>query len=119
MTIRALFAPEQNSAYGAATYPLHPWLDSRVCRMIPPTKCSFHRGAMNRKTKPYPPHWDKVADLRVFRTTPKEWQKLIGWRSEMKSKGWRLLQVSTVENDLVAVFGRTKAELLSHGGGGR
>ena len=68
---------------------------------------------MNRKPDPYPPDWDKVADLRVFRTTPHEWQKLIGWRSDMKSKGWRLLQVSSSSGELVAVFGRTKPELLS------
>jgi len=64
-------------------------------------------------TKNYPPDWDRVADLRVFRTSPEEWQKLIGWRSDMKGKGWRLLQVTSEDASLVAVFGRTKPELLS------
>ena len=67
-------------------------------------------------TKPYPPDWDRVADLRVFRTSPEEWQKLIGWRSDMKSRGWRLLQVTSGDGDMVAVFGRTKDELLSDNG---
>lgn len=67
-------------------------------------------------TKPYPPDWDRVADLRVFRTSPEEWEKLIGWRSEMKSKGWRLLQVTSGVGNMVAVFGRTKDELLADDG---
>ena len=61
---------------------------------------------------PYPPDWELVAELRVFRTKTKEWERLIGWRSEMKRKGWRLLQVNSDEGNLVAVFGRTKEELL-------
>ncbi len=68
--------------------------------------------------KPYPPDWDRVADLRVFRTSPQEWQKLIGWRWDMKTKGWRLLQVTSGASNLVAVFGRTRAELLSGQEGG-
>ncbi len=36
----------------------------------------------------------------------------------MKSKGWRLLQVSSAQGDMVAVFGRTKAELLTEREGG-
>jgi hypothetical protein len=63
--------------------------------------------------KPYPTDWDRVADLRVFRTSPEEWQKLIGWRSDMRGKGWRLLQVTSGHGNLVAVFGRTKVELHS------
>jgi hypothetical protein len=47
-----------------------------------------------------------------------EWQKLIGWRSEMKNKGWRLLQVTSGTGDMVAVFGRTKNELLGNGENG-
>ncbi|MDJ0766949.1 MAG: hypothetical protein QNJ97_28500 [Myxococcota bacterium] len=66
--------------------------------------------------QPYPPDWELVAELRVFRTQTKEWERLIGWRSEMKRKGWRLLQVSSDEGNLVAVFGRTKEELLVRDG---
>ena len=60
----------------------------------------------------YPAEWERVAELRVFRATPAEWQKLIGWRADMQRKGWRLLQVSSATDEMLAVFGRTKAELL-------
>ena len=63
--------------------------------------------------QPYPESWEDVAELRVFRTTPERWQRLIGWRNEMKEKGWRLLRVSELEGDLTAVFGRTRGELLA------
>ncbi|HTR21330.1 MAG TPA: hypothetical protein VMH88_10805 [Gemmatimonadales bacterium] len=59
-------------------------------------------------SKPYPAHWERVADLRVFRTTPDEWQKLISWRAEMGKRGWKLLRVTQEGPELVAVFGRTK-----------
>ena len=61
-------------------------------------------------TKPYPQHWEAVADLRVFRTTNEEWEKLIGWRSDMRKRGWKLLRVSSEGAELVAIFGRTKVE---------
>jgi hypothetical protein len=61
-------------------------------------------------TKPYPQHWETVADLRVFRTTNEEWEKLIGWRSDMRKRGWKLLRVSSEGPELVAIFGRTKVE---------
>jgi len=66
----------------------------------------------NSKSNPYPPHWERVAELRVFQTTPAEWGRLLGWRTDMQRKGWRLLQVSSAADEMVAVFGRTKAELL-------
>ncbi len=60
--------------------------------------------------KPYPPHWEAVADLRVFRTTSQEWEKLIGWRSDMRKRGWKLLRVSSEGQEMVAIFGRTKSD---------
>ncbi len=69
-------------------------------------------GTRKRTSRPYPVHWERVAELRVFHTTPHQWEKLIGWRSDMQRKGWRLLQVSSDSGDMVAVFGRTKKELL-------
>jgi hypothetical protein len=60
----------------------------------------------------YPQKWDRVADVRVFRTTLAEWQKLIAWRADMRTKGWRLLQVTSGDRDMVAIFGRTKPDLL-------
>ena len=65
--------------------------------------------------RPYPPSWEDVAELRVFRTTSERWQKLIGWRAEMRRKGWKLLQVSSQGEEMVAVFGRTRSELLARG----
>ena len=62
------------------------------------------------KSAPYPPHWENVADLRVFRTTAQEWEKLIGWRTDMLKRGWKLLKVMSEETEVVAIFGRTKTK---------
>jgi hypothetical protein len=62
--------------------------------------------------RPYPEDWEQVAELRVFRTPAARWQHLIGWRAEMRRKGWKLLQVSAERGEMVAVFGRTKETLL-------
>ncbi|HWC72695.1 MAG TPA: hypothetical protein VG454_02075 [Gemmatimonadales bacterium] len=59
---------------------------------------------------PYPPHWENVADLRVFRTTAAEWEKLIGWRTDMRKRGWKLLKVLIESSEVVAIFGRTKTK---------
>ncbi len=63
--------------------------------------------------RPYPDEWEDVAELRVFRTTPQRWQQLISWRSDMRRKGWKLLRVSSQGDDMVAIFGRTRTELLA------
>jgi hypothetical protein len=63
----------------------------------------------------YPETWDAVAELRVFRTTTPKWASLIGWRGEMRRKGWKLLRVVTESGELVAVFGRTRTELKQRG----
>lgn len=63
--------------------------------------------------QPYPPNWEDVAELRVFRTTAERWQRLIAWRAEMRRKGWKLLQVNAYGGEMVAVFGRTKDKLLA------
>ena len=59
---------------------------------------------------PYPPHWENVADLRVFRTSAAEWQKLIGWRTDMRKRGWKLLKITSEGAEVVAIFGRTKTK---------
>jgi hypothetical protein len=59
---------------------------------------------------PYPPNWENVADLRVFRTTAEEWEKLISWRNDMLKRGWKLLKVISEETEVVAIFGRTKTK---------
>ena len=90
MTICPPTADKQNSAYG-------------------PTA----RLSMTSSSKPYPPQWEQVADLRVFRTTAQEWEKLIEWRADMRKRGWKLLRVSSEGTEMVAIFGRTKAERAS------
>ena len=60
--------------------------------------------------KPYPAHWESVADLRVFRTTAVEWERLIVWRTDMLKRGWKLLRVSSDGPEMVAIFGRTKSD---------
>jgi len=72
---------------------------------LPPTDRS-----MTSPSKPYPAQWEQVADLRVFRTTSQEWEKLIGWRADMRKRGWKLLRVASEGTEMVAVFGRTKGD---------
>jgi hypothetical protein len=66
-------------------------------------------------SRPYPADWESVADLRVFRTGAEDWQRLVSWRQEMRRRGWRLLRVTHDGPELVAVFGRTKADRLRTG----
>jgi hypothetical protein len=63
--------------------------------------------------KPYPEAWENVAELRVFRTTAKDWERLIAWRTDMRKRGWKLLKVTSDEVELVAVFGKTKLGIQS------
>jgi hypothetical protein len=65
---------------------------------------------MTPPAKPYPPQWEQVAELRVFRATAEQWEQLFSWRADMQQQGWRLLRVSSEGAEIVAVFGRTKAE---------
>ncbi len=51
-----------------------------------------------------------MADLRVFRTTIEEWERLIGWRADMRKRGWKLLRVMSEAQEMVAIFGRTKID---------
>jgi hypothetical protein len=66
--------------------------------------------------RPYPPAWEDVAELRVLRTSEQRWQRLIAWRTELTRKGWKLLQVTADGGHVIAVFGRTKDELLQREG---
>lgn len=49
----------------------------------------------------------------MFRTPLAAWERLIAWRTDMRRHGWRLLRVTSNRDELVAVFGKTKAELTS------
>lgn len=79
----------------------------------PPSAPSGAGGGGVAAARPYPPHWEDVADLRVFRTTAGEWEKLIGWRNDMRKRGWKLLKVSSEGSEMVAIFGRTKEDRSS------
>ena len=57
---------------------------------------------------PYPAHRERMAHLRVFRTSFGQWDKVVGWRADMVKRGWRLLRVSSDTEEIVAVFGKTK-----------
>jgi hypothetical protein len=57
---------------------------------------------------PYPRNWENVAQLRVFRTSTGEWDKVVGWRADMVKRGWKLLRVSSDAEEIVAVFGKTR-----------
>ncbi len=61
-------------------------------------------------TGEYPTHWEKVADIRVFRSAPADWERIIVWRGDMQRKGWRLLKVSTGQDGITAIFGRTRSD---------
>lgn len=63
------------------------------------------------ETLPYPHAWDDVAEVRVFRTTQDNWSRLIGWRRDMRRRGWKLLRVQTDRREMVAIFGRTRSDL--------
>jgi hypothetical protein len=67
------------------------------------------------RNKPYPEAWEQVADLRVFRTTASDWDRLISWRQDMWKRGWKLLRVTCDDVELVAVFGKTKSDLHQNG----
>ena len=106
---------EQDSAYNPTSFP--PGSESLPYVIVPPSPTTAERLGISVSTRksaarPYPVDWERVAELRVFRTTPEKWTKLIGWRSEMQRKGWKLLQVTSNSDGLMAVFGRTKEELL-------
>ena len=58
--------------------------------------------------RPYPAKWESVAHLRVFRTAPGDWAKVVAWRTDMIKRGWRLLRISSNAEEIVAVFGKTK-----------
>lgn len=60
------------------------------------------------RDKPYPAAWENQADVRVFRTAAKEWERLIQWRADMRRRGWKLLKVTGDGEEMVAVFGRTR-----------
>jgi len=70
------------------------------------------RSKTSHSNKPYPASWEQVADLRVFRTSAEDWDRLATWRHDMTKRGWRLLKVASDEIELIAVFGKAKTSHL-------
>ncbi|MDH4131450.1 MAG: hypothetical protein OEW17_00860 [Gemmatimonadota bacterium] len=66
------------------------------------------RTRTSQNNKPYPDSWEQVADLRVFRASAEDWDRLATWRHDMTKRGWRLLKVTSDEIELIAVFGKAK-----------
>lgn len=58
--------------------------------------------------KPYPAHWEQVAEIRVLRAPATDWDKLSVWGTDMRKRGWRLLQVNSDAGQIVAVFGKSR-----------
>ncbi len=75
--------------------------------LFPATR-SLEMAATSNNHPAYPRTWENVAHLRVFRAAAGDWDKVVGWRSDMIKRGWRLLRVSTEAEEIVAVFGKTK-----------
>ena len=44
--------------------------------------------------------------MKVFRATSGDLEKVVGWRTDMLKRGWKLLRVSSDANEIVAVFGK-------------
>jgi len=57
----------------------------------------------------FPASWQEMADLRVLKTRPEEWDKLSTWCRDMTRRGWSLLKITTTSAELLAVFGKTRA----------
>ncbi|HET7791639.1 MAG TPA: hypothetical protein VFK78_12670 [Gemmatimonadales bacterium] len=49
----------------------------------------------------------------MFRTSAEEWERLLGWRADMRKRGWKLLRVSSEGPEMVAIFGRNKPDRTS------
>ena len=108
MTVRS-HANEQNSAYGPTNPSTPPW------RTTTPflKRLALMEQDKDKTDPPYPASWDQVAEIRVFRATVSEWERLIAWRGDMKRKGWKLLRVNTRDTEITAIFGRTRSDLNS------
>ena len=111
MIHRTFWRASQSTAAPPHIFPLPPPLGYLVPVSVSDIGMSSRPTGSFDRSKPYPESWDKVADLRVFRTSPREWEKLIAWRADMRKRGWKLLKVTSDDIELVAVFGKTKSDL--------
>jgi hypothetical protein len=58
--------------------------------------------------KPYPPAWETAAEIRVLKALANEWSKVAVWRADLGRHGWKLLQLTSDDREITAVFGKTR-----------
>jgi len=62
----------------------------------------------HRAAKPYPAAWDRASEIRVLRAPAGDWIKVAAWRTDLARHGWRLVQLSSDDREITAVFGKTR-----------
>jgi hypothetical protein len=62
----------------------------------------------HRGPKPYPAAWDRASEIRVLRAPAGEWTKVVAWRTDLARHGWKLVQLSSDDREITAVFGKTR-----------
>jgi hypothetical protein len=67
-----------------------------------------HMSSSHFAPKPYPPSWEAAAEIRVFKAVAGEWSKVALWRNDLGRHGWKLLQLTSDEREITAVFGKTR-----------
>ena len=65
--------------------------------------------------KPYPPAWESAAEIRVFKASAGEWSKVALWRNDLGRHGWKLLQLTSDDREITAVFGKSRSPRSSQG----
>lgn len=71
--------------------------------------------AAHQAPKPYPPSWDDSAEIRVLKAGAGDWSKVTMWRNDLGRHGWKLLQLTSDEHEIVAVFGKTRPPRATNG----
>ena len=61
-----------------------------------------------RAPKPYPAAWERATEIRVFRAPAGQWAKVLDWRTDLGRHGWKLLQLSSDDREITAIFGKTR-----------
>ena len=62
----------------------------------------------HRTQKPYPAAWERATEIRVLRAPAGEWTKVVAWRTDLGRHGWKLLQLSSDDVEITAVFGKIR-----------
>jgi hypothetical protein len=63
----------------------------------------------HRAPKPYPAAWERATEIRVLRAPAGDWTKVVAWRTDLARHGWKLLQLSSDDREITAVFGKTRS----------